>query len=38
VVDDRDNCVARANADQADRDLDGHGDVCDAFVRNARKH
>jgi len=29
VVDSRDNCVASANADQADADRDGKGDVCD---------
>jgi formylglycine-generating enzyme required for sulfatase activity len=29
VPDDEDNCPAIANADQADTDLDGRGDVCD---------
>jgi hypothetical protein len=30
VPDSADNCVSMPNADQADADADGHGDVCDA--------
>ncbi|MEO0368682.1 MAG: thrombospondin type 3 repeat-containing protein, partial [Pseudomonadota bacterium] len=29
VLDPADNCIADANADQADLDQDGQGDVCD---------
>jgi hypothetical protein len=29
VQDNMDNCVAKANADQSDTDLDGHGNACD---------
>ncbi len=34
VRDSADNCVDVANADQADADLDGHGDACDADYNN----
>jgi hypothetical protein len=37
IDDERDNCIEKANSDQADKDGDGAGDACDGCPANAAK-
>lgn len=38
IADVSDNCPSVANANQADKDRDGYGNVCDRFPNNPSKH